>query len=117
MSVLRDHHWPGNIRELQNVIERAVILSSGPVLRVAVSDLRSTDCSTSGCASSAKPAKQGNLQSILEETERKWILSALEQTHWVIAGPKGAAAYLGMKRSTLQARIHRFGIARSNGPN
>jgi formate hydrogenlyase transcriptional activator len=57
------------------------------------------------------------LQSILEETERKWILSALEQTHWVIAGPNGAAAYLGMKRSTLQARMQKFGIARSNRPN
>jgi len=117
MSVLCDHHWPGNIRELQNVIERAVILTCGPVLRVAVSDLRSSDCPTPSCASSAKPTKQGNLQSILEETERKWILNALEQTHWVIAGPKGAAAYLGMKRSTLQARMQRFGIARSNRPN
>jgi formate hydrogenlyase transcriptional activator len=117
MCVLCDHHWPGNIRELQNVIERAVILSSGPVLGVAVSDLRSSDCSTPSCASSAKPTKQGNLQSILEETERKWILNALEQTHWVIAGPKGAAAYLGMKRSTLQARMQKFGIARSNRPN
>jgi formate hydrogenlyase transcriptional activator len=117
MSVLCDHHWPGNIRELQNVIERAVILSSGPVLRVAVSDLRSSDCPTPSCASSAKATKQGNLQSILEETERKWILSALEQTHWVIAGPKGAAAYLGMKRSTLQTRMQKFGIARSNRPN
>jgi formate hydrogenlyase transcriptional activator len=112
MSVLCDHHWPGNIRELQNVIERAVILLSGPVLKVAVSDLRSSDC-----ASSAKPTKQGNLQSILEETERRWILNALEQTHWVIAGPKGAAAYLEMKRSTLQARMQKFGIARSNRSN
>jgi formate hydrogenlyase transcriptional activator len=117
MSVLCDHHWAGNIRELQNVIERAVILSSGRVLRVAVSDLRSSDCSTPSCASSAKPTKQGNLQSILEETERRWILKALEQTQWVIAGPKGAAAYLGMKRSTLQARMQKFGIARSNRPN
>jgi formate hydrogenlyase transcriptional activator len=117
MSVLCDHHWPGNIRELQNVIERAVILSSGPVLRVAVSDLRKSDCPTPSCASSAKATKQGNLQSILEETERKWILSALEQTHWVIAGPNGAAAYLGMKRSTLQTRMQKFGIARSNRPN
>jgi formate hydrogenlyase transcriptional activator len=117
VSVLCDHHWPGNIRELQNVIERAVILSSGPVLRVAVSDLRKSDCPTPSCASSAKATKQGNLQSILEETERKWILSALEQTHWVIAGPNGAAAYLGMKRSTLQTRMQKFGIARSNRPN
>ena len=117
MSVLCDHHWSGNIRELQNVIERAVILSSGPVLRVAVSDLRSSDCPTPSCASSAKSAKQGNLQSILEEIERKWILNALQQTHWVIAGPKGAAVYLGMKRSTLQTRMQKFGIARSNRPN
>ena len=117
MSVLCDHHWPGNIRELQNVIERAVILSSGPVLRVAVSDLRSSGCSTPSCSCSAKPTKQGNLQSILEETERRWILNLLEQTHWVIGGPKGAAAYLGMKRSTLYDRMQKLGIARSNGPN
>ena len=117
MCVLCGHHWPGNIRELQNVIERAVILSSGPVLRVAVSDLRSSDCATPCCASSVKPTKQGNLQSILEEMERRWILKALEQTRWVIAGPKGAAAYLGMKRSTLHARMQKLGIARSNRPN
>jgi formate hydrogenlyase transcriptional activator len=117
MSALCDHQWPGNIRELQNVIERAVILSSGPVLRVAVSDLRSSACSYPKCGSSARPTKRVTLQSILEETERKWILNALEQTRWVIAGSKGAAAYLGMKRSTLQARMQKLGIARSNRPN
>ena len=67
MSVLCDHHWSGNIRELQNVIERAVILSSGPVLRVAVSDLRSSDCPTPSCASSAKATKQGNCKVFLKK--------------------------------------------------
>jgi len=107
------HPWPGNIRELQNVIERAVILSPDSVLRVALSDLK-----TSGATkydSSGKPA-QGNLQRALQETERRWILNALEQSRWVIAGPHGAAAHLGVKRSTLQARMQKLGITRAHGP-
>jgi len=107
------HPWPGNIRELQNVIERAVILSSGPELRLEFSDLK-----TSGATkydSSGKPP-QGNLQRALQETERRWILNALEQSRWVIAGPHGAAAHLGVKRSTLQARMQKLGITRAHGP-
>jgi formate hydrogenlyase transcriptional activator len=107
------HPWPGNIRELQNVIERAVILCSGPELRLEFSDLK-----TSGATkydSSGKPA-QGNLQRALQETERRWILRALEQTRWVVAGPHGAAAHLGVKRSTLQARMQKLGITRAHGP-
>jgi len=107
------HPWPGNIRELQNVIERAVILSSGPELRLEFSDFRK-----SGAAkydSSGKPA-QGNLQRALQETERRWILNALEQSRWVVAGPHGAAAHLGVKRSTLQARMQKLGITRAHGP-
>jgi len=107
------HPWPGNIRELQNVIERAVILSSGPDLRLEFSYLRT--CGASKYDSSGKPA-QGKLQRALQETERTWILRALEQTRWVIAGPHGAAAYLGVKRSTLQARMQKLGITRVHGP-
>jgi formate hydrogenlyase transcriptional activator len=112
MSALCGYHWPGNIRELQNVIERAVILSSEPELRVQVSDFQ-----TNGSSSDSEIPSRSKMQSILEETERKQILAALEEARWVVAGPKGAAARLGMKRSTLQARMQKLGIARNSRPN
>jgi len=112
MSALCNYRWPGNIRELQNVLERAVILSSGPVLKVALSDL-SANRRLIKESDPAKPENQGNLRRLLEETERQRILEALDETRWVIAGPRGAAAQLGVKRSTLQARILKLGIARS----
>jgi formate hydrogenlyase transcriptional activator len=119
MNALCEYHWPGNIRELQNVIERAVILSSGPVLRVVLSDLKSNGSSVAAsenAKSAARPENLGNMQRVLEETERKQILGALEESRWVVAGPKGAAARLGMKRSTLQVRMQKLGIARSSKP-
>jgi formate hydrogenlyase transcriptional activator len=103
MNVLVRYHWPGNIRELQNLVERAVILSTGPVLRVPLADLRLHD------APAATPQKAGTL----EEAERRHILSALDAADWVISGPKGAAIALGMKRSTLQARMEKLGIRRA----
>jgi formate hydrogenlyase transcriptional activator len=119
MNALCEYHWPGNIRELQNVIERAVILSSGPVLRVVISDLKSNGGfvpASENAKSAARPENLGNMQRVLEETERKQILGALEESRWVVAGPKGAAARLGMKRSTLQVRMQKLGIARSSKP-
>ena len=119
MNALSEYHWPGNIRELQNVIERAVILSSGPVLRVALSDLKSNGISVPASEngkSAPRPANLGSMQRVLEETERKQILAALEESRWVVAGPKGAASRLGMKRSTLQVRMQKLGIARSSKP-
>jgi formate hydrogenlyase transcriptional activator len=113
MSVLCEYRWPGNIRELQNVIERAVILSQGPALRVALSDLKSNGAPTSNLESPGKSEDQRNIRKILDETERKQILEALEKTHWVVAGPNGAAIRLGMKRSTLQLRMRKLGIGRS----
>jgi formate hydrogenlyase transcriptional activator len=112
ISALCNYHWPGNIRELQNVLERAVILSSGPVLRISLSDL-SANRGLIKESHPAKPESEGNLRRLLEETERQRILEALDETRWVIAGPRGAAAQLGVKRSTLQARILKLGIARS----
>jgi formate hydrogenlyase transcriptional activator len=116
MNVMCDYHWPGNIRELQNIIERAVILSSGPELRVPLSDFKTNGASAANpegaSVSGARSENRGNMQRILEETERKQILAALEQARWVVAGPKGAAVRLGMKRSTLQVRMQRLGIAR-----
>jgi formate hydrogenlyase transcriptional activator len=107
MQALARYHWPGNIRELQNVIERAVILSVGPVLRVPLSEL-----SRSGAKGKAGASGQDTLQ----EAERKHILKVLEDTRWVLAGPQGAANRLGMKRSTLQYRMTKLGIFRGPQP-
>lgn len=112
MNILCEYRWPGNIRELQNAIERAVILSSGPELRLEFSDFRKSGATEYD--SSTTPA-QGKLQRALQETERRWILRALEQTRWVVAGAHGAAAHLGVKRSTLQARMQKLGITRAHG--
>jgi formate hydrogenlyase transcriptional activator len=100
MDVLVRYEWPGNIRELQNLIERAVIISPGPGLRVPLDDLRETP------AGAAPPV------ATLEDAERRHILEALEATRWVLGGPNGAAARLGLKRSTLQFRMQKLGIAR-----
>ncbi len=106
MNALVRYPWPGNIRELQNVIERAVILSKGPLLKVPLADLK------------ARGAENGhtNGSSTLEEVERRHILSVLEQTNWVFAGPNGAAARLGLKRPTLQFRMQKLGISRPQRP-
>ena len=101
MQELLRYPWPGNIRELQNVIERAVILSPGPVLQVPLTDLTPR----------AIPASRKN-HDTLEEAERKHILAVLEETKWVLGGPHGAAVRLGLKRSTLQFRMRKLGIAR-----
>jgi formate hydrogenlyase transcriptional activator len=99
MRVLIRYHWPGNIRELQNLMERAVILTPGPVLKVPLAGLQD---------SKARPAT--NRIETLENAERRHITEALQETNWVVGGPKGAAALLGMKRTTLQWRIDKLGI-------
>jgi formate hydrogenlyase transcriptional activator len=110
MNTLIRYDWPGNIRELQNVIERAVIVSAGPVLKVPLDDLRTRVHSVESPNGVVAPLDPGNMRGLLEEAERKQILAALKQARWVVAGPNGAAALLGMKRSTLQAHMHRLGI-------
>jgi len=106
MNALIHYPWPGNIRELQNVIERAVILSIGPELRVPISDLKIKSAETGG---------NGRILTI-EEMERQHILSVLEHTNWVFSGANGAAAKLGLKRSTLQFRVRKLGIHRPTKP-
>jgi formate hydrogenlyase transcriptional activator len=111
MQALIRYSWPGNIRELQNVIERAVILSRGPVLNVVLAELMSDVNSTSApVVSTAKSAAHESLQDLLEHTERTQILRALEEANGVVAGSNGAAARLGVKRSTLQLRMQKLGI-------
>ena len=100
MSALTSYGWPGNIRELQNFIERSVILSDGTVLRPPLAELKH-----SGYAET-----QGAIT--LKDAERDHILKILSQTRWVVAGPSGAAARLGMKRSTLYFRMQKLGISR-----
>jgi formate hydrogenlyase transcriptional activator len=114
IDALGRYHWPGNIRELQNVIERAVILSTGPVLRVDVSDLRFPKDGRNVEQSASRKSTNGALHNVLEQTEREHVIEALERCHWVVAGPHGAATRLGMKRSTLQKRMHKLGIARGS---
>jgi formate hydrogenlyase transcriptional activator len=111
MEALVRYHWPGNIRELQNVIERAVIISKGPVLNVALGELeRVVTPRTRQAEANASQPEQENLDAFLDETERTQILRALEASNGVIGGPGGAAARLGIKRSTLQLRMQRLGI-------
>jgi len=102
MNALVRYHWPGNIRELQNLVERAVILSTGAILKVPLNDLQ------------ALPAlAPGRKIETMEEAERRHILEALNASDWVISGPNGAATALGLKRSTLQARMDKLGIRRA----
>jgi formate hydrogenlyase transcriptional activator len=102
MEALLRYQWPGNIRELQNFIERSVILSSGNVLRPRLGNLKA-------------PAENESSEAItLEEVERSHIRKILEQRRWVFGGPKGAAARLGIKRSTLYSRMQKLGISRPN---
>jgi formate hydrogenlyase transcriptional activator len=102
MEMLTRYAWPGNVRELQNLMERAVILSPGPVLRVPLGDL---DVRATG-SQSRGPAQT------LEEAERAHIVATLTDTKWVVAGVRGAAARLGMNRSTLQFKMKKLGIVR-----
>jgi formate hydrogenlyase transcriptional activator len=102
LEALTHYYWPGNVRELQNVIERAVILSPGPVLRLALDELpRSRPAIGS-------PARLRTL----EEVEREHILQVLRETNWLLGGPRGAAAQLGLKRTTLLYRMEKLGLPR-----
>jgi len=114
MDALCQYHWPGNIRELQNVIERAVIISTGPALSVDVADLKFPKAGPPAEKPASPKSTTGALHNVLEETERQQILKAVKQSNWIVAGPNGAAARLGMKRSTLQKRMHKLGIARGS---
>ena len=100
LDALVSYPWPGNIRELQNLIERAVIRSNGDELRVRLEDL-DEDTEITGAA-----------EGTLDEAQRVHILATLKKTRWVVSGPRGAAARLGINRSTLEFRMKKLGIMR-----
>ncbi len=102
MKALTRWDWPGNIRELENVIERAVILTKGPTLRIPLAELK------------ALPETPSKHDATLESTEREHVLSILRETKGVIAGPLGAAVRLGLKRTTLNSKLKKLGIERSD---
>jgi PAS domain S-box-containing protein len=112
MTALCEYHWPGNIRELQNVIERAVIVSTGSVLNVSTADLKPRNHPPGGHEKNGELqiADPRNARRAVDENERQQILGILEATHWTVAGPNGAASRLGLKRSTLQYRMRKLGI-------
>ena len=101
MNALIKWHWPGNVRELANFIERSVILSQGPVLRVPLPELVSYE-------------RDPDTRDTLENVEREHILRALREARGTIAGMRGAAARLGLKRTTLQSKMQKMGISRQD---
>jgi formate hydrogenlyase transcriptional activator len=103
MQALSEWTWPGNVRELENLMERSVILSEGKVLRVPLSELRTT------ASANASPFDR-----TLESAEREHILRVLRETKGVLSGPEGAAHRLGLKRTTLQSKMQRLGIVRQD---
>jgi formate hydrogenlyase transcriptional activator len=109
MDALVRYPWPGNVRELQNVIERAVILSNGPTLTVSLADLETAPATVSAPSTARVSAP---VPVTLSDAEREHIVITLAATNWVVGGPKGAAARLGMKRSTLQKKMQKLGISR-----
>jgi formate hydrogenlyase transcriptional activator len=99
MEHLIEYTWPGNIRELQHFIERAVILTSGSTLAAPLEDLK-------------PPVQIESAPTTLKQAESGHILKALRETRWVVGGPRGAAARLGLKRTTLMNKMKRLGISR-----
>jgi formate hydrogenlyase transcriptional activator len=121
IDVLTQYDWPGNIRELQNVIERAVVLSRGPILRLGrdllpfSSEGPEPANEVGDGTSSDKPKSDGDLNAhlSLQQVEKRHIVEVLAKTEWVIEGPRGAAKLLGLHPNTLRSRMKRLGIGRS----
>jgi formate hydrogenlyase transcriptional activator len=101
VEALEDHDWPGNIRELQNFVERAVVMTTGSILRPRLAELRIQAASTE--------------VRTLADAERAHIVAALRETNWVVGGPGGAAARLGMPRTSLISRMQKLGLTKYPG--
>ena len=110
MMLLVDYSWPGNIRELQNVIERGVVLSKGSILKLGA-DLLPIE----GLDTATEPGSIGEMKASdsLEGIQRQHILRVLERTAWVISGPRGAGAILDLHPNTLRSLMNRLGIRRA----
>jgi len=106
METFTRYRWPGNVRELQHFIERAVILTSGKILRAPLAELKRAIQKTEGTPEKSSPPRT------MEEIERESILQALRESEWVVGGPGGAAAKLGLKRTTLASKMEKLGISR-----
>ena len=102
LDALASYAWPGNVRELRNTIERAMILSPGPRLRIPLPGVANRD---------AAPTQS------LEQLERAHILSVLRDTGWRVSGPRGAAMILGLRPTTLEYRMKKLGIVRPGHPS
>jgi len=103
LEALTNYDWPGNIRELQNVIERSVVLSNGPELHAALPEI---------IGRSAPIVLHGSASNVTELSERARILQVLKETKGMVGGTNGAAGRLGLKRTTLQSRMRKYNIAR-----
>jgi len=122
MDAMVNYSWPGNVRELENLIERAVLLSPGKELRVPLAEFKENDLPSTFAAgpldlprpidSVSPSAIASSSPRTLDDAQRQHIVQVLKQTHWRISGPRGAAAILGIKRTTLQARMRKLGIKR-----
>ncbi len=104
MEIIRSHHWPGNIRELQNFIERSVIMTSGRVLSPRITELKLLMQATVSAPTQT-----------LSDAERAHIIGILREANWVVGGRDGAAARLGLPRTTLISRMQKLGISRKPG--
>ncbi len=102
MQALTRWHWPGNVRELENFIERAVILSRGPTLQVPLAELK------------APSEPELSASATLKAAEREHIIRVLRETKGAVGGPHGAAARLGLQRTTPNSKMRKLGISRKD---
>jgi formate hydrogenlyase transcriptional activator len=116
MDLLTRYDWPGNIRELQNVIERAVVLSRGPYLKLGADLLPVTGPVAQGVGPRQADALESNAAEnlTLEQVEKRHILEVLRRAEWVIEGERGAAKVLDLHPNTLRSRMKKLGIERSS---
>jgi formate hydrogenlyase transcriptional activator len=112
MDALVRYPWPGNIRELQNVIERAVILSRGSALHIDAAEFHLTRQESNLKNHASENGDRRPTMGTLADAEREHILAVLRETGWVLSGPNGAAVKLAMKRTTLQSKMKKLGISR-----